>query len=186
MGMGVGRGAGRGGGGGFGPPRSFGQNNFNQPSQNPYNQPSFGNDGARTPAPGKTPAYGGRTPMHPPSDSRTPAWNVSRTPNPYAGGGRTPAWTAGSATPAWGASRTPNPYADGGRTPGWGAGANSSSTQGYGYSPTHHANNGWDYGGSQTPGHNPDRQDNGWNPVSFCTFFIVASQNANEEMIDKR
>ena len=66
----------------------------------------------------------------PQSGSRTP-FAAGRTPNPYADGGRTPAWNAssrtpnpydGTKTPAWNASsRTPNPYAnDGGKTPVYG------------------------------------------------------------------
>jgi len=54
----------------------------------------------------------GRTPNPYAEGGKTPAWNASsRTPNPYVDGGKTPAWNA--------SSRTPNPYAEGGRTPAW-------------------------------------------------------------------
>jgi transcription elongation factor SPT5 len=64
-----------------------------------------------------SPASNTRTPNPYAQGGRTPAWGSSgRTPNPYAVSGdvRTPAWNVGS--------RTPNPYAtDGGRTPAWSA-----------------------------------------------------------------
>lgn len=171
------------GGGGFGGsgPRGFGQNNYNQGNQNPYLQASS-NEGGQTPVFGKTPAWGGRTPMHPPSDSRTPAWSVSRTPNPYASGaaagGKTPVWNAQARTPAWNSSsRTPNPYADGGgaRTPGWTGGVNPSPRDplGLARTPTQMGqpqgwagNSGW--GGGETPRWNNDRTDTDapWGQVS--------------------
>ena len=83
--------------GGNANPYHSGGGGFGSPQQND----------SRTPFPS-------RTPMH----SATPGWqaaNSSRTPNPYADGGRTPAWNA--------SSRTPNPYADGGRTPAWNVGS---------------------------------------------------------------
>lgn len=168
-------GGGRGGDNGFGP-RSFGQNSFNLGDRNPYNQSNF-NEGGRTPLAGKTPAWGGRTPMHPPSDSRTPAWNVSRTPNPYAAGGKTPAWNAQAHTPAWGtSSRTPNPYPDGGaggRTPAWNAGANPSTRDPHGLARTPAQIGqplGWNLGsGGETPRWNSDRTDTAWAGVSHDT-----------------
>ena len=92
-----------GGGGGPGPrggnanPYHSGGGGFGSPQQND----------SRTPFPS-------RTPMHS-ADSTWQASNNSRTPNPYADGGRTPAWNA--------SSRTPNPYADGARTPAWNVGS---------------------------------------------------------------
>ena len=90
----------------------------------------YASEGGSTPVRsvvGRTPGWG-RTPN--PLDARTPG-GQSRTPNPYADGGRTPAWNATAQTPAWNtSSRTPNPYTmqesmDGGRTPRW----NSSSSR---------------------------------------------------------
>lgn len=101
---------------------------------------------------GRTPYNSGKTPNPYSGDSRTPAWNASsRTPNPYSDS-RTPAWNA--------SSRTPNPYAtDGGRTPAWNVssrtpnpyatGANAGATTGSGYGG---ATPGRNVGGWQTPG----------------------------------
>lgn len=74
---------------------------------------TFGNSTAKTPSWGGA-ANASKTPNPYATEGKTPAWNVgSRTPNPYAvDSGKTPAWNA--------SSRTPNPYAaDGGRTPAW-------------------------------------------------------------------
>ncbi|KAJ7132900.1 transcription elongation factor Spt5 [Mycena crocata] len=133
-------------------------------SQNRYSQ-DFGTNqstsftsGGST---GATPAWnGGRTPGW--DSGRTPGWNASRTPNPYGQGadGKTPAWNTGS--------KTPNPYAAGGRTPAWNATSSSTpnpyvneSAQGtWGGATPGRAN--W---GGATPGRSgpaPSRPESGW------------------------
>lgn len=95
-----------------------------------------------------------------PSGGRTPFNSVGRTPNPYAEGGRTPAWNASSRTPnpyaesgktpAWNASsRTPNPYADGGRTPAWNANSRTPNPYATGANAGAGVGTGW---GGATPG----------------------------------
>ncbi|KAH9474560.1 Transcription elongation factor SPT5 [Psilocybe cubensis] len=122
---------------------------------------------------GRTPYNSGKTPNPYSGDSRTPAWNASsRTPNPYSDS-RTPAWNA--------SSRTPNPYADGGRTPAWNVssrtpnpyatGANAGATSGAGWGG---ATPGRNVGGWQTPGratqapawNAPAPQNEGWGSPS--------------------
>ncbi len=95
------------------PPQRYGSNA--PPGQrartgNPY----FHSDAGSAQASGGQTPFGsiGRTPNPYAEGGKTPAWNASsRTPNPYVDGGKTPAWNA--------SSRTPNPYAEGGRTPAW-------------------------------------------------------------------
>lgn len=75
---------------------------------NPYaNASNFGSPGVN-----RTAFGAGRTPNPYADGGKTPAWNPSRTPNASGDGGKTPAWSV--------SSKTPNPYAEGGRTPAFG------------------------------------------------------------------
>jgi transcription elongation factor SPT5 len=87
-----------------------------------------GND-YNMPPPGR-PFASGKTPNPYAGGGRTPGWGSSRTPNPHADSGRgwgskTPnPYLDGGKTPAWStSSKTPNPYAEGGKTPAWLAGS---------------------------------------------------------------
>ncbi|KDR77014.1 hypothetical protein GALMADRAFT_246210 [Galerina marginata CBS 339.88] len=108
-------------------------------NSNPYHNGGF--------AVPRTPYNSSKTPNPYGGDSRTPAWNASsRTPNPYSDA-RTPAWNA--------SSRTPNPYAqDGGRTPAWNVGSrtpNPYATGANASAPGAGPATGW---GGATPGRN--------------------------------
>lgn len=77
--------------------------------------PAWAGPGGRTPAWGKTPAYGAATPA---LGGATPAYAFGKTPNPYSSGktpnvygSRTPNVFAGSKTPNYVGGTTPNPYA---------------------------------------------------------------------------
>jgi hypothetical protein len=94
---------------------------------------------------GATPGWGTRTP-NPYNQGTTPAWNSSsRTPNPYANGGKTPAWDT--------SARTPNPYASGAGNSSWGGATPGRPAGGWGGATPGRPSGGW---GGATPGRPPE------------------------------